>query len=170
MKLQIKYIEIEKVKPYKNNPRRNDKAIEIVKKSIKEFGFKNPIILDKNMEIIAGHTRLLAARELKFKEVPYILANDLTKSQVKAFRIMDNKSAEMADWDLDLLREEFYDLEGSATFNLTGFSGEEITELWDREKDMASGLEPEQVNRLGKHTIQCPDCGHRFERKDQKRH
>lgn len=104
--MEIIYKKIEDLKPYKRNPRKNEEAVEYVANSIKEFGFKVPIIIDKNNEIIAGHTRLLASKELKLKEVPCIIADDLTEEQVKSFRLADNKVGEIAEWDFDLLEEE----------------------------------------------------------------
>lgn len=129
--ISIEYIELKEIKPYKKNARKNDRAVGIVKKSIQEFGFKNPIILDKNNEIIAGHTRLKAAKELDMKKVPVIWARDLSPEQVKAFRIMDNKSQEFSSWDDDLLAEEFNDLEKTDAFGDTGFSNKEITDIWE---------------------------------------
>lgn len=101
---------ISELKPYKNNPRNNKEAVKYVANSIKEFGFKVPIIIDKNNEIISGHTRLEASKELGLKEVPCIIANDLSKEQVKAFRLADNKVSEIAEWDFDLLDEELKDI------------------------------------------------------------
>jgi len=97
--------------PYINNPRINDKAVDKVAASIKEFGFKNPIIIDKGNVIIAGHTRLKAAKKLGLEEIPTIKAEDLTDEQVKAYRLVDNKTGEFADWDLDLLEQELDELE-----------------------------------------------------------
>lgn len=97
---------IEELKPYENNPRINKGAIEYVKNSIKEFGFKVPIVVDKNNVIVAGHTRVLASKELGIKEVPCIVADDLTEEQVKAFRLVDNKVSEESTWDFDKLDEE----------------------------------------------------------------
>lgn len=132
-KLKIEYIPITEIIPYKNNPRKNDKAVEIVAKSIKEFGFKNPIILDKNNEIVAGHTRLKAAKQLEMSEVPIIWADDLSDEQIKAFRIMDNKSQEYADWDRGLLQEELNILEGEGyDIDLTGFGDGELLEEYSR--------------------------------------
>ena len=102
-KMKIVNRKISKLKPYKNNPRKNDDAVDYVAASIKEFGFKVPIIIDKSNEIIAGHTRLKAAQKLKMEEVPCIIADDLNEDQIKAFRLADNKVAERATWDLDLL-------------------------------------------------------------------
>src|SRR5690554_5159944 len=104
--LKIEYLETDKLIPYINNPRINDNAVDVVAGSVAEFGFKNPIIVDRNNVIIAGHTRLLAARKLGLDQVPVIRAEDLTEQQVKAFRIADNKTAELSEWDDELLAME----------------------------------------------------------------
>ena len=109
--MQIEYVDINSIKPYENNPRHNEEAIPYVMNSIKEFGFKNPIIIDKNNVIIAGHTRLESAKRLGMKEVPIIHADDLTEEQVKAFRLADNKVSEKAEWNFELLQEELEDLD-----------------------------------------------------------
>ena len=92
--------------PYEKNPRKNKEAVKYVANSIKEFGFKNPVLIDKNNVIIAGHTRYKASKKLKLKEVPCIYVDDLTDEQIKAFRLADNKVAEYAEWDFDFLGEE----------------------------------------------------------------
>lgn len=104
--MEIKQISLAELKPYRNNPRQNDKAIEAVANSIKEFGFKVPIVIDKNNVIVAGHTRVKAALSLGMTEVPCIVADDLTDQQIDAFRLADNKTAELADWDMDKLELE----------------------------------------------------------------
>ena len=104
--MKIDMLGINEVKVYEKNPRKNAKAVDIVAKSIKEFGFNVPVIIDKDNIIIAGHTRVLAAKKLELKEVPTIKIEDLTEAQVKAFRIMDNKSQEYAEWDIKLLEGE----------------------------------------------------------------
>ena len=101
---------IDELKPYENNPRFNDDAVEYVAKSIKEFGFKVPIIIDKNGVIVAGHTRYKASLELGLEEVPCIVADDLTDEQIKAFRLADNKVSEKADWNFELLDDELKDI------------------------------------------------------------
>lgn len=106
MQLKIEYVDINSIKPYEKNPRHNEEAIPYVMNSIKEFGFKNPIIIDKNNVIIAGHTRLESAKRLGMNEVPIIHADDLNEEQIKAFRLADNKVSEKAEWDIDLLNEE----------------------------------------------------------------
>lgn len=109
--MQIEYIEIDKVKPYENNPRKNEEAIKYVAESIKQFGFKVPIIIDKDNVIICGHTRLLAAERLKYKDVPCIRANDLTDEQIRAYRLADNKTSEFAEWDFNKLELELFELQ-----------------------------------------------------------
>ena len=101
--------------PYDYNPRRNSEAVEYVANSIKEFGFKVPIIIDKNNVIVAGHTRWLAGQSLGLEEVPCIVADDLTDDQIKAFRLADNKVSEIAGWDFDLLAEELSNIDMDMT-------------------------------------------------------
>ena len=109
--MNIKEIKIEELKPYENNPRHNEAAVGPVANSIKEFGFKAPIIIDKNNVIIAGHTRLKAAKLLGLETVPCVLADDLTEEQAKAFRLADNKVSEFAEWDFDELEKELSELD-----------------------------------------------------------
>lgn len=97
---------IKDIKPYEKNPRNNKEAVKYVANSIKEFGFKVPIVIDKENVIVCGHTRLQAAKRLKLKEVPCIIADDLTDEQIKAFRLADNKVSEFAEWNFDYLNEE----------------------------------------------------------------
>lgn len=164
--MKIEYIKIEELKNYENNPRKNEKAVEIVAKSIKEFGFRNPILIDKENIIIAGHTRLKAAKELGIKKVPTIRIENLSKEQIKAFRIMDNKSNEFAEWDWVFLKEEFMELdEAEYDLEMTGFDLRSVGDILD---DSISEDNIEQVNQLGKHQITCPKCKHKFERKDGK--
>lgn len=106
----VKIMDINALKPYPNNPRKNEHAIEPVANSIREFGFKQPIIVDKNNVIIAGHTRLLAAKELGMTKVPVIVADDLDPEQVKAYRLADNKTGELAGWDFEQLDIELGDI------------------------------------------------------------
>ena len=97
--MKIEYIPLDKIKPYENNPRINDNAVKYVANSIKEFGFKVPIVVDKNNVIVAGHTRLKAAESLGLDSVPVIRADDLTEDAIKAYRIADNKVFEYSTWD-----------------------------------------------------------------------
>ena len=102
--------QIEELTPYAKNPRKNDQAVNAVAASIKEFGFKVPIVIDSAGVIVAGHTRLKAALLLGLETVPCVVADDLTEEQIKAFRLADNKTAELAEWDLALLDEEIAEL------------------------------------------------------------
>ncbi len=109
-KLKIEYKNIKDIKPYGRNPRKNDEAVGDVARSIETFGFKVPIVIDKNNVIVTGHTRYKAAKQLGLQEVPTITADDLTDEQIKAFRLVDNKVAEKAEWDFDLLDDELLDI------------------------------------------------------------
>lgn len=155
-KLKIEYKDINELIPYINNPRINDGAVDKVASSIKNFGFKNPIIIDKNNEIIAGHTRLKAARKLGLEEVPTIKVDDLTDNQIKAFRIADNKTSEFAEWDFGLLEIELEGLDNE----FTGFDIDAIDEdiggldLDDDPADQSDG---------DKQACFCPKCGFKFE-------
>lgn len=104
--MKIIDVSMDQLKPYEKNPRKNDMSVDYVAESIAQFGFKVPILIDKNNIIIAGHTRYKAAKKLGFKTVPCIVADDLTEEQVKAFRLVDNKVSENSEWDLDLLELE----------------------------------------------------------------
>lgn len=145
--LKITQVEISKIRPYEKNPRRNDNAVDAVANSIREFGFKVPIIIDKGGTIIAGHTRYKAAKKLGMETVPAIVADDLTKEQVKAFRLADNKVGELATWDYDLLKGEI----GEIKIDMIDFGFPEF--LFEAD-DGASGCEEmEQAGNEPQHTI-----------------
>lgn len=114
--------------PYENNPRKNDDAVKYVAESIQQFGFKVPIIIDKNSVIVAGHTRYKAAAELGLKEVPCIVADDLTEEQIRAFRLADNKVAEKAEWDYELLNAELDEIIG-IDMDSFGFEFDELENI-----------------------------------------
>ena len=115
---------ISDIKPYENNPRINVDSVDKVANSIKEFGYRVPIIIDKNNVIVAGHTRLLAAEKLGITEIPCIVADDLTEQQINAFRLVDNKTTEFSDWDYEKLKEELYALD----MDLSEYGFEKISE------------------------------------------
>ena len=121
------------IQPYEKNPRRNDEAVKYVAESIRIFGWKQPIVIDRNGIVVAGHTRLKAAKKLGLKKVPCIVADDLTDDQVKAYRLADNKVAEAAEWDFALLDQELDDL---FDFDMSAFGF-----------DIAEDEEPEQDER-----------------------
>lgn len=108
--IEIVMRKIGELKPYENNPRHNDMAVDAVAASIQQFGFKNPVIIDKDGVIVAGHTRYKAAKKLEITDIPCISADDLSEEQIKAFRLADNKTAELAEWDEDLLGKEMQEI------------------------------------------------------------
>lgn len=163
---KIEIRKIDEIIPYINNPRHNKEAVDLVAASISEFGFKNPIILDSKNVIVAGHTRFAAAKKLGLKEVPCIMADDLTEQQIKAFRLADNKVAEAATWDMDLLKIE---LDGITDIDMSDF-GFGIDSLEEEEKnpeDVKEDEPPEpptepkskmgDIYKLGEHRLMCGD-------------
>jgi len=148
------------IQPYEKNPRNNDHAVQYVANSIKEFGFKVPIILDKDDVIVAGDTRLKAALELGLDEVPTIYADDLTEVQIKAYRIADNKVAEIAKWDnekLSKLLEELDQLDFD--LYLTGFNPAEIDLIFAGAEGIDIDGIFEEVEPVEKKVKYCPHCG-----------
>lgn len=141
---EVKEIEIGRLKEYGNNPRRNERAVQPVANSLKKFGFVNPIIVNKDMVILAGHTRLKAARANGLEKVPVIIVDDMTEDQENAFRLADNRVAELSEWDEEKLKEEMAAL---AVDDWSDFG------VSDRELEK---YEPEDG-------IVCPKCGYRFE-------
>ena len=123
--IEIQYKKLADIKPYEKNPRKNDDAVEYVMNSIREFGFKVPIVIDREGVIVAGHTRYKAAKKLRMKETPCIIADDLSDEQIKAFRLADNKVAEKAEWDFELLNDE---LENILNFDMTDFGFDSLLE------------------------------------------
>lgn len=160
--MKIINLKIDVLKPYDKNPRKNKEAVKYVAESIKEFGFKQPIVIDKNNVIVCGHTRLLAAKQLGLKEVPCILADDLTEEQINAYRLVDNKTNEFAEWDNELLKEELFKLP-SLNMKLFGFEEEQKEEQIAEEDNYEEPeqLEPivkkGQVWQLGAHRLMCGD-------------
>ena len=133
--MEIIYKGVDEIFPYENNPRKNNDAVEAVKSSIEEFGFKVPIVIDKDGTIVTGHTRYKAAQELGMDRLPCILADDLTPEQIKAFRLADNKVSELADWDMSKLEME---LDGIESIDMADFGFEldaEVDQDDDEEED-----------------------------------
>ena len=128
--MKITDVKIQNIKPYHDNPRVNNDAIDVVKRSLEEFGFQQPLVLDKDNVIIVGHTRYAAATQLGYETVPCFIADNLSDEKIKAYRIMDNKSAEYASWNYGLLTKEITDLlEVDYDTDLTGFTEEELVDL-----------------------------------------
>lgn len=145
--LKIVYKPISELKEYSNNPRRNDEAVKYVANSIREFGFKVPVVIDSNDIIVAGHTRVKACYELGITEVPCIIADDLTEEQIRAFRLADNKTAEIADWDFEKLAEELDDI---LNIDMEQFGFGEADILVDGEDGMGDSENPYTSN------LNCP--------------
>ena len=144
-------VSIDAIKEYEKNARINDKAVDKVKESIKEFGFQSPIILDKNNTIIAGHTRLKAAKELGYKKVPCIIAKNLTPEQVKAYRLADNKTSELAEWDFDFLQLELQELLADGfDIDSIGFSSAELDAIVSGAIDDSRQYIQEQAKEISK--------------------
>lgn len=162
-------VEIEKLKPYKNNARtHSDEQIEKIAKSMKEFGFINPVLVDGNLNVIAGHGRILGAKKLGMKEVPCLFIENLTEEQKRAYIIADNRLAEDAGWDKELLKIELEDLKNmNFDITLTGFELEDFdfsmdeTEVIEDEFDETVPEEPTskkgEIYKLGKHFLMCGD-------------
>ena len=152
-------MKVEELIPYINNPRNNENAVDKVASSIAEFGFKNPIFIDKNNIVVNGHTRLLASKKLGLKEVPVIVIDDLTDTQIKAFRIADNKVAEYSKWDYDLLNIELEQLE-ELDFSMSDFGISTFEPIeFEIDEDIEEILE-EEYEEPPKKTCTCPNCGH----------
>lgn len=157
---------INEVIPYEKNPRINDNAVPAVMRSIEEFGFKVPIVIDKNGTIVTGHTRLKAAKKLGMKTVPCIVADDLTPEQIKAFRLADNKVAEAAEWDMELLNKE---LDGIVDIDMSDFNFGDITDspssedvVEDNGENIELPSEPKtrlgDIWMIGRHKLMCGDA------------
>lgn len=152
---------IEEVVPYDKNPRKNDEAVKYVANSLHDFGWKQPIVVDKNFVIIAGHTRYKAAKKLKMKEVPVIVADDLNEQQVKAYRLADNRVGEIAEWDMVLLDEELDDIFDfdMSDFGFDGEIQEEPAEVVEDEFEAELPEEPKaklgDIYQLGEHRLMC---------------
>lgn len=162
-KMEIITKQLKEIKPYEKNPRKNDEAVEFVMNSIKEFGFKVPIVIDKDGIIVAGHTRYKASKKLKLTEVPCIIADDLTEEQIKAYRLADNRVAEKSEWDIDLLSGE---LDGIFDIDMAQFDfdlSENIEESEVVEDDFDGELPEEpksklgDIYQLGNHRLMCGD-------------
>lgn len=167
--LCIKYVSISMIKPYKNNPRKNERAVSKVAESIKAFGFNVPILIDENNEIIAGHTRLLAAEKLEMNEVPCIVVKGLTQEQRARYRLIDNKTNELASWDYELLMEELEDLEGIEEIDMSVFEfftkkdNEHVKTAEKLDSNLDDGVEIDLSDFEDEaFENECPYCGFRW--------
>lgn len=145
---------IEELTPYDHNPRNNHEAIDYVANSIKQFGFKVPLVIDKENTIVCGHTRYEASKKLGLKEIPCIIADDLTDEQIRAFRLADNKVSEFSQWDYVLLDEELQNIDLS--MNDFGFD----TDFHDIDWADVEDLTEENYEEPSHNMLECPQCHH----------
>ena len=158
--MNVQEIKLKDIKPYEKNPRKNDDAGPYVAESIKQFGFKVPIVIGKDNVIVCGHTRYKAAQKLGLKTVPCVIADDLTEEQIKAYRLADNKVSELAEWNIDLLGEE---LDEIFDIDMSDF-GFDLSEDEEEETEIIEDEVPEEVEpvakmgdiwQLGRHRLMC---------------
>jgi site-specific DNA-methyltransferase (adenine-specific) len=161
--MKIQNIELSKILPYINNPRKN-LNVDKVASSIKEFGFQQPIVVDKQFVIIVGHTRYEAAKKLELKEVPIVIA-DLSEVQAKAYRIADNKVAQDNYWDFEKLQLELDSiLENNYELMNTGFDVDELDNLLNKVEDKDDNIEDSEITEDNlKASKKCPSCGYEFD-------
>ena len=169
--MKIEIAKIDSIKPYPNNPRKlSKKAIEKVSMSLKEYGFQQPIVVDKDRIIVVGHTRFRASKKLGFKEVPITIADNLTTEQINAYRIADNRTSEESEWDNELLKMELKELDlKDFNLELTGFNEDQLNEILFEEKQGLTDEDevpeaPEEpitklgdIWKLGNHRVMCGD-------------
>lgn len=165
--MDVKLIPLDQIHPYEKNPRKNDDAVDKVAASIREFGFRQPIVVDADHVIIAGHTRLEASKRLGLTDVPVVVADDLSEEQVRAYRLADNKTAEFSGWDFDLLNGELFEINdidmAAFGFDMNAFA-DGLVEAEDDDYDMDAAYEraEQRVQRgqiwvLGEHWLMCGD-------------
>ena len=146
--MNIEYIKIKDLIPYERNPRNNEISVDAVANSIRKFGFMNPIIIDRNNVIVCGHTRLKAAKKLNLVEVPCLRADDISDEDIKAFRLVDNKTGELATWKNKLLDEELAEI-CRIDMSMFGFPEETKVDIEQNSEDVA------EVEKM----VKCPHCG-----------
>jgi site-specific DNA-methyltransferase (adenine-specific) len=148
--MQIIEKRLDELTPYENNPRKNENAVPYVAESIKRYGFKQPIVVDTDGVIVAGHTRYAAAIELGLESVPCVVADDLTEEEIAEYRLVDNKVAEFSGWDFAALEEELSSLDFDRTdFGFTEATDINIDDLFEEHDE-----EPKDPK-----TVTCPHCG-----------
>lgn len=161
--MKVQNVSIDSIKPYENNPRDNDGGVDAVANSIKEFGWQQPIVVDKDNVIIVGHTRYKAAKKLGMDKVPVVVADNLSDEQAKAYRLADNKTSELTDWDNALLNDELDDI---LDIDMSDFGfdleipddGEEVQEDdFDEEVPEEPKSKLGQIFKLGRHRLMCGD-------------
>lgn len=162
---EIIYKRLRAIKPYERNPRRNDNAVDAVVESIKEFGFKVPVVIDQEGTIVCGHTRYKAAKKLGLDEIPCIVADDLTEEQITAYRLIDNKTQELSTWDFSKLIAELKELTDVIDMTLMGF--DDVDKPKGASKPAEQNLDEGEelsLDDFGDESFRCtcPCCGFRF--------
>lgn len=155
-KREIVYKTLDEIKPYERNARNNDNAVDSVVNSVKQFNFNVPITVDKNGVIVSGHTRYKAAKKLGLERVPVIVLDDLTDDEIKAYRLADNKTGELADWNTKLLDEE---LQSILDIDMTDFGFDENIEFAPADEVEVKIDEPAEIEHK---EVTCPHCGEVF--------
>lgn len=153
--MKVELLSIDKIIPYENNPRFNDNAVDAVAESIKEYGFKVPLIVDKYNVIVTGHTRFKACIKLGMSKIPVVRADDLTDEQVTAFRLVDNKVAEFAEWDIEKLEIE---LDGIVDIDMSRFGFKRFDDV-----NIDNLFGDEEKEEKKPKTVKCPCCGEQVE-------
>lgn len=164
--LKVETWPIERLVPYCRNPRKNDDQVDRMVSAIKEFGFRIPVVAKSDGSVVDGHLRLKAAQKLGMAEVPVALADELSDAQVKAFRLLANKSANWAQWDDDLLKLELQDLQDMAyDMELTGFDEKELGDICSfSEEKTEEGAKEMDIDDFSDEEFkhECPRCKFRF--------
>ena len=161
--MKVQSMSITDIKPYPKNPRDNDAGVDAVANSIKEFGWQQPIVVDKDNVIIVGHTRYKAAKKLGMKEVPVVVASNLSDEQVRAYLLADNKTGELTDWDMGLLDDELGDITDidMSDFGFDLDIPDDEEEVQEDNFDEEPPEEPKsklgQIYQLGRHRLMCGD-------------
>jgi ParB-like chromosome segregation protein Spo0J len=160
--MEIQDWPIDRVIPYARNPRKNSGAIAKVAASLREFGFRQPLVVDERGTLIVGHTRLEAARAIGLEQVPVHVAVGLSAEQARAYRLMDNRSHEEASWDEDLLALELQEISRTGfSMDLTGFDTSQLEAFMRDEAPKITGA-GDQIRLDKTKPIVCPECGHEF--------
>lgn len=164
--MEVKMMRLDWIRPYENNPRKNDEAVDKVRASIEQFGFNVPIVIDPDGVIVAGHTRFKAAKALGLKEVPVIVARDLTDDQIRQYRIVDNKTAELSSWDYEKLMMEL-DAIPEIDMSAFQFGGFDETDEQEEQTDMTTNLDDGYELDLSEYEDEafdneCPYCGFKW--------
>lgn len=164
---EVQYVDVDDIIPYENNPRDNDAAVDAVAASIDEFGFQQPLVCDKDMVLVVGHTRLKAAKRLGYAQVPVVVASELTDEQIRAYRLADNKTAERATWDFELLSDELeaittidmsqFDFDVSVDVDMSSMKSSDDVEDEDVPESAPTLVSEGDVWQLGRHRLMCGD-------------